>query len=129
VDLVGFTEVLYGSASARALNDAELLLKEIAPEAQVAMELGALIEHLGDPTTDSVGELRHTPGLPGTSLRALDLAARFKVTPILLVKEGGKRLPPAPEEEFGEGDMLVVMGKIEDIQRLEQAGLGLLPPG
>lgn len=127
VDLVGFTEVLYGTVSARSLSDAELTLKEIAPEATVALELISLVEHLGDPATDGALELKHTPGLPVATLRALDLQSRFKVTPILLIKDGGKRLPPGPDEEFGEGDVLVLMGRIEDIQRIEQEGPNAFP--
>jgi hypothetical protein len=127
VDLVGFTEVLYGTVSARSLNDAELTLKEIAPEAPVALELSSLVEHLGDPGIDSAIELKHTPGLPRAPLRALDFQGRFKVTPILLIKDGGKRLPPGPDEEFAEGDGLVIMGRIEDIQRIEQEGPNIFP--
>ena len=48
--------------------------------------------------------------------------------PTLLIKEGGRRVHPAPEEEMAEGDALVVMGKTEDIQALEQSWPGGLPP-
>jgi len=123
VDLVGFTEVLFGIVSARALNDAEALLKDVAPEATVALELGSLVEHLGDPAVDSVSEVRHAPGLPRVTIRALDLPSRFKVTPILLIKEGNKRVQPSPDDETAEGDTLVVMGKSEDILAFEAAGL------
>lgn len=127
VDLVGFTEVLFGTVSARSLGEAEVLLKEVAPEAPVTMELGSLVEHLGDPETEGALEIKHIPGSPRTALRALDFLGRFKVTPILLIKEGQKRLSPSPEEELAEGDGLVVMGKLEDIQRLEQEGPSVLP--
>jgi uncharacterized protein with PhoU and TrkA domain len=127
VDLVGFTEVLFGTISARSLSDAELVLKEVAPEAPVAMELGSLVEHLGDPAIESATELKHLPDMGKGPLRALDLQGRFKVTPVLLVKHGGKRVAPGPDEEFAEGDTLVVMGKVEDIQLLEQQGPNTLP--
>jgi hypothetical protein len=125
VDLVGFAEVLFGGVSARALNEAEVLLKEIAPEAPITMELVSLVEHIGDPTTDSVVEVRRAAGLPKTTLRALDFTGRFRVTPILLTKEGGQRVQPSLDEQFAEGEVLIVIGKSEDIQRVEQAGPNL----
>jgi hypothetical protein len=122
VDLAGFTEVLYGSVSARALNEAEGLLRAIAPEAPVALELASLLEHLGDPLTDAVVEFRHPAGSPSITLELLDLPGSLKITPILLLKAGTSRVTPAPPEEFAEGDVLVVIGKREDIARLEDTG-------
>jgi hypothetical protein len=126
IDLVGFTEVLFGTVTPRSLNEAEALLKEVAPEAPLTTELGSLIEHLGDPAADAALELKLPADAPKTTVRALDLPGRLKVTPILLVKDGSKRVAPAPDEELGQGDVLVVMGKIEDVQRLEQEGASLL---
>jgi hypothetical protein len=122
VDLAGLTEVLYGSVSARALNEAEGLLRAIAPEAPVALELASLLEHLGDPLTDAVVEFRHPAGSPSITLELLDLPGSLKITPILLLKAGTSRVTPAPPEEFAEGDVLVVIGKREDIARLEDTG-------
>ena len=122
VDLAGFTEVLFGSVSARALNEAESLLCAIAPEAPVAFELASLLEHLGDPQTDSIVEFKHPAGSPSITLELLDLPGSLKITPILLLKGGAARLGPGPLEEFGEGDVLVVIGKSEDIARLDEAG-------
>lgn len=122
VDLAGFTEVLFGSVSARALNEAEALLRAIAPEAPVALELASLLEHLGDPQTDAIAEIKHPTGLPSITLELLDLPGRLKITPILLLKGGTSRVAPAPPEEFGEGDVLVVIGKSEDIAKLEEGG-------
>ncbi len=121
VDLAGFTEVLYGSVSARALNEAESLLRAIAPEAPVALELASLLEHLGDPQTDAIAEFKHPVGSPSITLELLDLPGSLKITPILLLKGGAARLTPAPLEEFGEGDVLVVIGKSEDVAKLEEA--------
>jgi hypothetical protein len=122
VDLAGCTEVLYGSVSARALNEAESILRAIAPEAPVALELASLLEHLGDPQTDAIAEFKHPAGSPAITLELLDLPGSLKITPVLLLKGGGTRLAPAPTEEFGEGDVLVVIGKHEDIDKLEEAG-------
>jgi NYN domain-containing protein/OST-HTH/LOTUS domain-containing protein len=122
VDLAGFTEVLYGSVSARALNEAESILRAIAPEAPVALELASLLEHLGDPTTDAIAEFKHPVGSPSITLELLDLPGSLKITPILLLKGGTSRVTPAPPEEFGEGDVLVVIGKSEDIAKLEDVG-------
>lgn len=122
VDLAGFTEVLYGSVSARALNEAESLLRAVAPEAPVALELASLVEHLGDAQTDSITEFKHPAGSPSITLELLDLPGSLKITPILLLKGGVTRLVPAPPEEFAEGDVLVVIGKHEDIAKLEEAG-------
>jgi hypothetical protein len=120
VDLAGLTEVLYGSVSARALNEAEGLLRAIAPEAPVALELASLLEHLGDPLLDAIAEFKHPAGSPSITLELLDLPGSLKLTPILLLKGGASRLAPAPLEEFGEGDVLVVIGKREDIAKLEE---------
>ncbi len=78
VDLAGFTEVLYGSVSARALNEAEALLRAIAPEAPVALELASLLEHLGDPQTDAIAEFKHPAGSPSITLELLDLPGASK---------------------------------------------------
>lgn len=120
VDLAGFTEVLYGSVSARALNEAEGLLRAIAPEAPVALELASLLEHLGDPQVDAIAEFKHPAGSPSITLELLDLPGSLKITPILLLKGGTSRLAPAPTEEFGAGDVLVVIGKSEDVAKLEE---------
>ena len=122
VDLAGFTEVLYGSVSARALNEAEALLRAIAPEAPVALELASLLEHLGDPQTDAITEFKHPAGSPSITLELLDLPGSLRITPVLLLKGGSTRLAPAPPEEFAEGDVLVVIGKHEDVAKLEEAG-------
>ena len=120
VDLAGFTEVLYGSVSARALNEAEGLLRAVAPEAPVALELASLLEHLGDAQVDAIAEFKHPAGSPSITLELLDLPGSLKITPILLLKGGTSRLLPAPTEEFAEGDVLVVIGKREDIAKLEE---------
>jgi K+/H+ antiporter YhaU regulatory subunit KhtT len=123
VDLVGFAEVLQGTISARALNEAEKLLREVAPEAPFVLELGSLVEHFGDTEVDAVGELKHHPSFGTRSLEDLELMTRLGLTPLLLLKQGGHRAQPGPEEELAEGDTLLVMGKAEEIQRL----LGELP--
>ena len=114
------TEVLYGSVSARALNEAEGLLRAVAPEAPVALELASLLEHLGDAQVDAIAEFKHPAGSPSITLELLDLPGSLKITPILLLKGGTSRLLPAPTEEFAEGDVLVVIGKREDIAKLEE---------
>ena len=46
----------------------------------------------------------------------------IKITPVLLLKGRTSRLGPGPGEELTEGDVLVVIGKSEDIARLDDAG-------
>ncbi len=118
VDLVGFTEVVLGTISARSLNEAEKLLREVAPDAPFALELGSLVEHFGDTETDAVGELKHHPSFGTLSLQDLEQLGRLGLTPLLLIKQGGQRVQPGPEEELSDGDTLLVLGKAEEIQRL-----------
>jgi hypothetical protein len=118
VDLAGFTEVLHGTISARALNEAEALLREVAPDAPYVLELGSLVEHFGDTETDAVGELKHQPSFGTRSLHDLEQLSGLGLTPLLLLKRDGHRATPSPEETFAEGDTLLVLGKAEDVQRL-----------
>lgn len=122
VDLVAFSEVLFGSVTARALNEAESLLKEAAPDAPLTLDLISIVEHLGDPLTEGVIEALYPERRPRTTLRAMDLAGRFRLMPVLLVKKGGHRVQPALDEEIDGGDVLVLFGKLQEIHLFEQAG-------
>ncbi|MFO0755494.1 MAG: NYN domain-containing protein [Byssovorax sp.] len=118
VDLVGLTEVLEGSVSARAINEVEKLLREIAPDAPTILEQGSLVELYGDTESDTVGELRHHPSFGTRSLQDLEMLGRLGLTPLLLLKQGGARVQPGPDEVLADGDTLLVLGKSEEVQRL-----------
>jgi NYN domain/OST-HTH/LOTUS domain len=122
VDLVAFSEVLFGSVTARAINEAEALLKEAAPDAPLTLDLISIVEHLGDPLTAGILEARYPDRLPRTNLRAMDLTGRFRLMPVLLLKKAGHRVQPALDEEIDGGDVLVLFGKLEEIRLFEQAG-------
>jgi trk system potassium uptake protein len=68
----------------------------------------------------SVAEVIAPDFMDGKSLNQLDMRRRYKVT-ILLIKNGNRFLvSPDPDDIIHHGDTLVVVGKDEDIARLQR---------
>jgi trk system potassium uptake protein len=67
----------------------------------------------------SVAEVHAPEFMAGKTLAELDVRRRYKIT-IILIKNGDRFLiSPDPDDEINRGDRLVVVGRDEDIARLQ----------
>ncbi|MBI2874871.1 MAG: TrkA family potassium uptake protein [Firmicutes bacterium] len=67
----------------------------------------------------SVVEIAASERMHGKSLRQLDLRVRFGVNVIAVQHEGKLNISPKADDAIVKGDVLTVMGRNEDLQRLE----------
>jgi trk system potassium uptake protein len=65
----------------------------------------------------SIEEVKAPTSMTGKSLRELDLRARFNLSVIAINTNGNIIISPPPDQVIEKGDVLVVIGKNEDLQR------------
>lgn len=68
----------------------------------------------------SILEIAVGPALSGKTLRQLDLRTRFGVNVIAIRTGKTMNITPKADDAVGEGDMLVVVGRNDDMKRLEE---------
>lgn len=71
----------------------------------------------------SIAELFATKKVSNKSLSDLDLRARFGCTLIGIQRDGDIIISPAADEIILEGDLLIILGRNEDIHRFEDVGV------
>ncbi len=71
----------------------------------------------------SIAELFASKKVSNKSLSDLDLRARFGCTLIGIQRDGDIIISPAADEVILEGDLLIVLGRNEDIHRFEDVGV------
>lgn len=89
--------------------------------ARVAHNLvaGGILDYVRLSAEHSMVELVASPILVGHSLKELNLRARFGVN-VMAIKRGKKVIAsPRPEEAVREGDVLVVIGSIDGISKVQ----------
>ena len=87
------------------------------------MQSGKLQEYIELSEEYSISELDISKRLANKALNDLDIRAKYGCT-ILAIKNGEKvNISPSAEDKLYEGDMIVVMGKNDDIKRFEEKGL------
>lgn len=57
------------------------------------------------------------PKMIGKSLRQLDLRAKYHVSVIVVIRDGETIITPSPDEIFKDNDVLVLIGKVEDLAK------------
>jgi trk system potassium uptake protein TrkA len=67
----------------------------------------------------SIIETRASGDMLGKSLRQLDIRAKYKCNVIALRKGDQMIIPPHVDEPLNEMDVLVLLGKNEDLQKFE----------
>ncbi|MGD6780373.1 potassium channel family protein [Sutcliffiella horikoshii] len=71
----------------------------------------------------SIAELFATKKVSNKSLTDLDLRARFGCTLIGIQRDGDIIISPSADEVIREGDLLIILGRNEDIHRFEDVGI------
>ncbi|MCS7220681.1 MAG: TrkA family potassium uptake protein [Anaerolineae bacterium] len=100
----------------------EVILPEREAGLRLARRLTApnILEYLALGPDLSVAELVAPDFLTGKTLGELDVRRRYRVT-VLLIKNGDRLvISPDPDDRIEAGDVLVVVGRDADIQRLRQ---------
>lgn len=102
--------------------------KVIHPErdmgARVAHHLVSpnILDHIELSDDYSIIDLLAGPGLAGKNLRQLDIRNKFGCNVMgIRSKEGAMNIAPSAEDLIREGDVLVVVGKNDDLFRFERA--------
>jgi trk system potassium uptake protein TrkA len=68
----------------------------------------------------SIAELQAMPVMVGKNLKQLDIRVRFRCN-VMAIKTGGKmNIAPNAEDSIREGDVLVIVGRNDDLARLER---------
>ena len=87
------------------------------------IQSGKLQEYIELSEEYSISELDISKRLANKTLNELNIRAKYGCT-ILAIKNGEKvNISPSAEDKLYEGDMIVVIGKNNDIKRLEEKGL------
>lgn len=87
------------------------------------IQSGKLQEYIELSEEYSISELDISKRLANKTLNELNIRAKYGCT-ILAIKNGDKvNISPSAEDKLYEGDMIVVIGKNNDIKRLEEKGL------
>ena len=87
------------------------------------IQSGKLQEYIELSEEYSISELDISKRLANKTLNELNIRAKYGCT-ILAIKNGEKvNISPSAEDKLYEGDMIVVMGKNDDINRFEEKGL------
>jgi len=100
----------------------------VFPERDAALRLAGTLDHpdllefLPIGGEYHVAELAPPPSMVGKSLAALDLRRRFNINVIALREKGGHltRVVVAPDYVLSQNDLMVVLGKPADLERLRK---------
>lgn len=65
----------------------------------------------------NIEEIKIPSVMAGKSIRQLDIRAKYKVTVIAVVREGEIIISPSPDEIIHRGDLLVIIGSSEDLDK------------
>ncbi|GIP40847.1 potassium transporter Trk [Paenibacillus sp. J31TS4] len=86
-----------------------------------------ILEYIEISDDYSIAEIKATPKLVGKSLRQLDIRAKFQCN-VMAIKHGDQEhakermnITPSPDHEILESDVLVIVGRNEDLWKFEKA--------
>jgi CIC family chloride channel protein len=107
--------------------NAEILKRDMASSMALSVGNGPVTRTLPGVIGVSMAEIPAPPSFFGRSLESLDIRRQFGVTVLLIKrrKEGDEQIAdqlPDAEYVFREGDVMLVMGSEERLQRLERSG-------
>jgi CIC family chloride channel protein len=107
--------------------NAEILKRDMASSMALSVSNGPVTRALPGVSGVSMAEISVPPSFFGRSLASMDIRRRFGVTVLLIKRKSGideqivEQLPDA-EYVFQEGDVMLVMGAEDRLQRLERTG-------
>ncbi len=97
--------------------------KEMAKRLAHSLLIGEFIEEIPFSEDYRIYEIKSFNGLYGKSLKELDMRRRFGIS-VLAVKRKGEEKPiinPAGDFKIGEGDILLILGREEDIVKFSNS--------
>lgn len=94
--------------------------QEMAQRLARSLDNGDILNFIDLSEEYSIAERRLPDSWKGHSIRELDIRARYALTIIGLRRRGQMVLSPRPEHIFEADESLVVLGRDEDIRRLER---------
>lgn len=98
----------------------------VFPEQEMALHLarnldnGDILNYIELSDAYSMVERRLPSGWAGRSIVELDIRAKYRLTVIAVCRGQEMTISPSRDYRFAVGDSLVVLGRNDDIQRLEQ---------
>ncbi|WP_029277645.1 potassium channel family protein [Carnobacterium jeotgali] len=87
------------------------------------IQSGKLQEYIELSEEYSISELDISKRLANKTLNELNIRAKYGCTILAIKNEEKVNISPSAEDKLYEGDMIVVIGKNNDIKRLEEKGL------
>jgi trk system potassium uptake protein TrkA len=81
-----------------------------------------ILDHIELSDDYSIVEIKATPNMYGKNLRQLDIRAKFGCNVMAIKTEQKMNIAPHAEDTIKENDVLVVVGKNEDLKKFEMAG-------
>ncbi|WP_067724723.1 potassium channel family protein [Oceanobacillus damuensis] len=96
--------------------------KEMGVRIANQLDSGNLLDYIEISNEYSIVELVATEKNSGKSLVQLDVRAKFGCTILAIKRKGNVNISPMPDDVILKGDILVVMGQINDLKRFEKKG-------
>jgi trk system potassium uptake protein TrkA len=101
----------------------------IQPERDMAKRIAhhvvsdKIIDYIELSDNHSIAELYATQKVANRNLMELDIRAKYGCTLIGIQRDGDILLSPAADEVIREGDLMIILGRNEDIHRFEETGV------
>lgn len=80
----------------------------------------SILDYLDISDKHSIVEVMASKKMDGRTLIELDVRAKYGVNIVAIKKDGEMDVSPSPHEAIREGDILIVIGSNEDINRMEK---------
>ncbi|TFE24307.1 TrkA family potassium uptake protein [Cohnella luojiensis] len=80
-----------------------------------------ILEHIELSDDTSIVELKVSSAMIGKSLRQLDIRQKFNCNVLAVKRNGDMDITPLPNESLAKDDVLVIVGKNDQLTKLEQA--------
>lgn len=101
----------------------------IHPERDIGMRLAhhllteRVLDYIELSVDYSIVEFIATRKINNKTLKELNIRTKYSCTVLALKSEENVNISPAPEDMVQEGDILVILGKNEDLERFEDTGM------
>jgi trk system potassium uptake protein len=79
-----------------------------------------ILEHIELSQDHSIVEMKASSALIGKNLKQLDIRAKFNCNVLAVKRDEQMNITPRPEDSLEEGDVLVIVGRNDQLTKLEQ---------
>ncbi|TJY39850.1 TrkA family potassium uptake protein [Cohnella pontilimi] len=79
-----------------------------------------ILEHIELSAEHSIVELKASSAIIGKNLKQLDIRAKFNCNVLAVKRDGEINITPRPDDLLEEGDVLVIVGRNDQLTQLEQ---------